>query len=80
MGAALDVPGKCVTQPSPMLVTVTCREKETTFTTPHSCRCKISTLSENTGACELFFPAPSLKHFSVGGFGKEFSFAANQAS
>lgn len=27
IGAALDVPGKCVTQPSPMLVTVTWREQ-----------------------------------------------------
>lgn len=33
IGAALDVPGKCVTHPSPMLVTVTWRNhKGTNFT------------------------------------------------
>ncbi len=30
IGAALDVPGKCVTQPSAMLVTVTCRHNNPT--------------------------------------------------
>lgn len=77
IGAALDVPGKCVTQPSPVLVTVTWRNHTQNMLQVR--RCCISIHSKKMGACKLFNTNPSLKWISLGGFWKRMQFCSKSS-